>query len=130
MRTLAEILPILLVLCLAVAGPALGAENRFDGVYTGKTTLTKGSNPPCIAYDDVIITIHGKTLKFTNNKLKNFVISFYPRKDGSFRQSHIYNKQGSFVNIKGYVTGYLIEADVTNPPCEHHWHLTKVYRDQ
>jgi hypothetical protein len=130
MRTLAEILPILLVLCLVVARPALGAENRFDGVYTGKTTLTKGSNPPCIAYDDVFITIHRNTLKFTNNKLQNFVIGFYPRKDGSFRQSHVYNKQGTFVKIQGRVTGYLIEADVTNPPCEHHWHLAKVERGQ
>jgi hypothetical protein len=104
-------------MCLAVAGPALGAENRFDGVYTGKTTLTKGSNPTCVAYDDVFIIVHGKTLKFTNNRLRNFLIGFYPRKDGSFRQSHVYNKQGSFVNIQGHVTGNLIEADVTNPPC-------------
>lgn len=26
------------MICLAMAGPALGTENRFDGVYTGKAT--------------------------------------------------------------------------------------------
>lgn len=57
------------MMCLAVPGPALGAEDRFDGVYTGKATLTKSSNPTCVAYDDVFITIHGKTLKITNSKL-------------------------------------------------------------
>lgn len=32
---------------LAVMDPALGAENKFDGVYTGKRVLTKGSNQMC-----------------------------------------------------------------------------------
>ena len=111
-------------MCLAVAGSALGAENRFDGVYTGKATLTKGSSPGCPADDDISVTIHGKTLKFTSGRLKNLVIAFYPRQDGSFRQSHVH-QQGAFVNIEGRVNGDLMEADVTNPHCEQHWHLRK-----
>jgi hypothetical protein len=114
------------MVCLAVAGAALGAMNRFDGVYTGKATLTKGPAPTCPDDDDVSVTIRGKTLKFTNSRLRNFVMAFYPRQDGSFRQSHVH-AQGAFVNIEGHVIGDLFEADVTNPPCEHHWHL-KVYR--
>jgi hypothetical protein len=110
---------------LAVAGPALGTENRFNGVYIGKTILTKGSVPRCPADDDVSVTIYGETLKYTDSRLQNFVMGFYPRHDGSFRQSHIY-EQGDFVNIDGRIVGDFIEADVTNPSCKHHWHLKKV----
>ena len=112
------------IMCLVAAGPALGAENRFDGVYTGKATLTKGSSPGCPADDDISVTVHGKTLKYTGSRLQNFVIAFYPRQDGSFRQSHVH-QQGAFVNIEGRVSGELIEADVANPHCEHHWYLRK-----
>ena len=73
-------------LCLAVAViPALGAEHTFDGVYTGKRSLTKGTvGPNCPAEENVSITIHGETLSFTNSALKKFVIGFDPHKDGSF----------------------------------------------
>ena len=63
-------------LCLAVAAiPAQGAEHKFDGVYSGKRVLTKGS---CAALDDVSVTVHGETLTFTNSALKKFVIGFDP----------------------------------------------------
>jgi len=56
-----------------VAGsPALGAEHKFDGDYSGKRMLTKGSaDPNCPAEDDVSVTIHGETLKFTDGALKS-----------------------------------------------------------
>jgi hypothetical protein len=111
------------MMCLAAAGPVLGVENRLDGVYAGKATVTKGL--ACPADEDVTVRIRGKTLTFTNSRLKNFTIAFYVRQDGSFRQSHVHS-QGAYVNIKGRVVGGLIEADVTDPPCEHHWHLEKV----
>jgi len=50
-------------LCLAVAGnPALGAEHKYDGVYTGNKLLTKGSGPKCSVEEDVSVTIHDQTL--------------------------------------------------------------------
>jgi hypothetical protein len=50
-------------LCLAVAViPALGAEHTFDGVYSGKRVLIKGSDPYCPAEDDVSVIIHGEML--------------------------------------------------------------------
>src|SRR5215468_7394435 len=60
-------------LCLAAAGmPALGAEHTFDGIYTGKRSLTKGTaGPNCPAEEDVSVTIHGETLKFTDGALKS-----------------------------------------------------------
>jgi hypothetical protein len=75
------------VLCLAIAGiPVLAAEHAFDGVYSGKRVLTKGSDsdPMCPAEEGVSLTIRGATLTFANSALKNFIISFNPGQDGSF----------------------------------------------
>ena len=63
-------------LCLAVAViPALGAEHAFDGVYSGKRVLTKGSDPSCPAVDDVSVSIHSETLTFTNGALRQKSLS-------------------------------------------------------
>jgi hypothetical protein len=119
-------LPSALGLCLAVAGsPALGAEHTFDGDYSGKRVLTKGSaGPECPAEDDVSVTINGETLTFTNSALKKFGLAFYPRQDGSFGSTYT-DQGGDVVRIRGRIVGDVIDADVTNPPCEHHWHLKK-----
>jgi hypothetical protein len=120
---------VVLGLCLVVAGiPAVAAEHTFDGVYFGIRVLIKGSGPMCPAKDNVSVTIHGQTLIFTNSALKKFAITFGPNHDGSF--SDVYTDQGGdTVNIRGRVSGDVIEADVTNYatnlPCEHHWHLKK-----
>ena len=112
-------------LCLAVAIiPALGAEHTFDGVYSGRRVLTKGSDPSCPAEDDVSVTVRGETLSFTNSALRKFVIGFFPRQDGSFHQSHT-DVDGDTVNVVGRVSEDVIDADVTNPPCMYHWHLKK-----
>jgi hypothetical protein len=29
------------------------------------------------------------------------------------------------VSMQGRITGDVLDADVSNPPCEHHWHLKK-----
>jgi hypothetical protein len=103
-------------------GAALGAEHKFDGVYSGKRVLTKGSCPAAV--DDVSVTIHDETLTFTNSALKKFVMGFFVRQDGSFDQIDT-DIDGDRVHIVGHVTGDVIEADVDNPPCEYHWHLKK-----
>jgi hypothetical protein len=112
-------------LYLAVAGsPALGAEHKFDGVYSGQRVLTKGSNSLCKAEDDVSVTIRGETLTFTNSAFKKSVIGFFPRQDGSFDEIHT-DIDGGSVHFVGQVSGDVIEGDVDNPPCEYHWHLKK-----
>ena len=109
-------------LCLAVAAiPAQGAEHKFDGVYSGKRVLTKGS---CAALDDVSVPVHGETLTFTNSALKKFVIGFFVRQDGSFDEIHT-DVDGDTVHVVGRIIGDVIEADVNNPPCEYHWRLKK-----
>jgi hypothetical protein len=110
-------------LWLAIAGTAaLSAEHSFDGVYTGKRVLTRGPGAQCPATEDVSVTIHGATMHFTNSQLKNSVIAFYPKRDGSFGEIYV-DEGGDTVTIHGRVNGDIIEADVNNPPCEHHWHL-------
>jgi hypothetical protein len=112
---------------IALAGPASAAGSTFDGVYTGKRSLTNGpTSSRCPANDDVSVTIHEHTLKFTDSVLKDFVLSFDPQPDGSFDMTYD-DVGGGTVSIKGRVTGASIDADVTNysTTCTHHWYLTK-----
>lgn len=105
-------------------GLALGADNTFDGVYAGKRVLTKGPTPPCVAEESVSVAVHDGTLSFTDGALRNFVIGFEPHQDGSF--TRIYTDiGGATVFIEGRIIGDVMEVDVTNAPCEHHWRLTK-----
>jgi hypothetical protein len=112
-------------LWLGVAGiSAVGAEHNFDGVYTGKRSLTKGAaGPNCPAEDNVSITIQGETLTFTNSAYKNRTQKFRPAPDGAFGYNLIL--QGKVVIYNGRIIGDVIDGDVTNPPCEYHWHLKK-----
>jgi hypothetical protein len=109
---------------LAVISPALGAEDRFDGVYTGKRALTKGSNQACLTGDNVSVTINGEALTFTNSRLHNYSIGFEPHPDGSFNEISA-GDEGAFVTIQGRIVGDGIEADVADDVCEYHWHLTR-----
>jgi hypothetical protein len=114
-----------------VVGLALSAEpeHKYDGVYAGKRTLTKGiASGECPAVDDVSVTIKGETLAFTNKALKNYIMPFNPKDEGSFGQVHT-DERGYVVSYHGRIVGSLMEADVQSyaqsPPCEYHWHLEK-----
>ena len=70
------------MICL-VAGPAPSAEpeHKYDGVYTGKRSLTKGTaSETCPGEDDVSVTITGETLTFTTS-VKKYLMPFYPGQD-------------------------------------------------
>jgi hypothetical protein len=119
------VLGLYVMIGLAVMVPAWGAADTFDGVYTGKRVLKQGSDPACPPEDDdVSVTIRGAALTFTNRELRNFLISFAPKQDGSFSQIYV-DAGGASVLIEGRIVGGVIEANVTNGPCQHHWHLTK-----
>ena len=114
------------MICLAVAGSALSAEDTFDGVYTGKRVLTKDTGGPgCPAADEVSVTVHGKMLTVTISEHQTFVISFNPHQDGSFLEIYVDPSDDDTVTVQGRIAGGFLDADVTNPPCEHHWHLKK-----
>ena len=108
---------------LAVAAPALGAD-AYDGAYAGTRVLTKGPDQTCPAKEDVSVTVRGETLTFTNGSLRNETIMFAPRQDGSFGLISA-GTGGSAVLIRGRIVGNVLEADASNGPCEHHWHLEK-----
>jgi hypothetical protein len=106
------------------AGLSLAAETTFDGVYTGDRVLTKGTASSCPKQEDLSVTIQRETLRFTHSRLQNFALGFHPHQDGSF--SHIYQDVGgSSVLIQGRIIGDLLDADVSDNTCEHHWHLKK-----
>jgi hypothetical protein len=112
------------VVYLLCAGQTQGAEGTFDGDYVGKRARTKGPTPPCVTEENVSVTIHGGTLSFTDSALRNIVIGFEPHPDGSFNR--IFNDiGGGMVLIEGRIVGDMLEADVINGPCEHHWRLKK-----
>ena len=114
------------MICLAVAGSALSAEDTFDGVYTGKRVLTKDTGGPgCPAADEVSVTVHGKMLTVTISEHQTFVISFNPHQDGSFLEIYVDPSADDTVTVEGRIAGGSLDADVINPPCEHHWHLKK-----
>ena len=120
-------------LCLGLAGsPALAAKHTFDGVYSGKRVLTKGSaSQICPAKGHVSVTIHGDTLTFTKDALQGFIEPFFPSPDGSFGQTYYNGDAGSTVNYHGRIVGGVMDIDFINyaiAPCKYHWHLTKKNR--
>jgi hypothetical protein len=112
------------VICLLMTAPALSAENTFDGTYTGKRVLTKGTDQTCPTEDDVSVTVHGETLTFTNSKVRGYIIGFEPHPDGSFREVST-DIGGATVSVEGRIVGDALDADVTTPTCQHHWHLKR-----
>jgi len=115
------------MMCL-VAGSALSAEptHKYDGVYTGKKSLTKGTaSTTCPAEADVSVTITGETLAWTDSAYKNFTQAFDPAPDGSFGETHI-DAGGNVFHYHGRIVGEVIDADTDNPDCDYHWHLKRV----
>ena len=112
-----------LITVLVTFSPRVSAES-FDGTYLGKRVLTKGGGPSCPAQDDVSITITTGALTFTDSALKNYAIGFDPHPDGSFILAHV-DMGGRVVDIHGRIAGNSLDADVTNAPCEYHWHAEK-----
>lgn len=101
-----------------------GLADPFDGSYVGERSLTRGDPSACVDKDAVSVTIHGPTLTFTDSAAKNYTISFYPHSDGSFVELSA-NIGGDVVDIRGRITGGVLDSDVTSAHCAHHWHLEK-----
>jgi hypothetical protein len=120
------------VIHLAATGSSIGADSTYDGAYTGQRLLTEGPIAACPTEEEVSATIKGGVLTFTNSRLKKFGIGFNPDPNGSFKLINInagggalvYDETGGgTVTIQGRIKGDVIDADVVNGPCTHHWHL-------
>ena len=109
----------------AATDPAWGAENRFDGVYAGKRVLTKGPNRACPTEDDVSVTIKGSALLVTTSRLRAYPMGFNAHPDGSFGQISSGGPGSYLVVIRGRIRGDVLDADVADRNCEHHWHLKR-----
>ena len=107
-----------------MAGPVVAAGDSFDGVYTGKRVATKGPLGQCPAEESVSVTINDGVLTVTTSELRNYAIGFDPHPDGTFTVTHV-DAGGRVVEIRGRITGGVLNADVINPPCEYHWRLEK-----
>ena len=108
---------------MALATPAFGAENSYDGTYTGERVLTKGDPAACMAKDPVSVVIHGNQFTFTNSRAKDYTMSFTPQADGSFEQ--LSAAGDAVVSIKGHIGAGVLDSDVSTAQCTHHWHLEK-----
>ena len=117
-RTLSAICGIAL---LGLATPRETLAGPFDGTYTGKQVLTKGSQS-CRTEDPVSVTIKGAIFTITNSALKNFKMRFHPRADGSFDQ--MAQRSGVLI-VGGRIVGNTMDADVSTDACKYHWHLEK-----
>jgi hypothetical protein len=109
--------------CIALAVPAFGAENSFDGTYTGERVLTVG-DPATLRGHAASATIQGDQLTFTHSAEKGYTIGFSPRADGTFVQLSA-NTRGVAVNIRGHIGAGVLDADATSASCTHHGHLEK-----
>jgi hypothetical protein len=108
---------------LAIAGPVVAAGESFDGFYVGRRTLTKGPDQ-CPTNQSVSLIIHGDVLTFTNSVLENFAIAVDIHPDGTFSDIYV-DVGGDVTEIHLRIVGSVLDADVTNPPCQHHWRLEK-----
>jgi len=117
---------LLATFCFAAGLPELAAANSYDGAYSGKRNLTKGTTPPCVQQEGVTVTITGSILKFTNSELREFALHFEPQSDGKFATTYE-DRGGDVVDVRGHANGTVIDADVVNygNRCEHHWHLER-----
>jgi hypothetical protein len=122
MPTRPVVLAMFVVACFGSISP--GVAESFDGSYVGERSLTKGDPSACVDKDAVSVTIHDGTLTFTDSSAKNYTISFSPHSDGSFAEQSA-NIGGAVVDIRGRITGGVLDSDVTSAYCVHHWHLEK-----
>jgi hypothetical protein len=111
---------------LVTAGPALAADDQFDGVYIGTMELTNGSAPGCLASGAVSITISGNNMKLVDSRSHAFALRFDPALDGSFITSYQGLADG-LVDVRGGVAGKVVNMDTTNygDGCAHHVHAEK-----
>ena len=72
------------------------------------------------------VTIQDTIMLFTNGILHSFVLELESNPDGSFERTYI-SAGGHYVVIHGRIMGNVIEADVENEPCSHHWRVKKGY---
>jgi hypothetical protein len=109
---------------VAVTSPTLGADNPFDGIYSGTRTLTKGSYESCPKVEEMSITVQGGKFTFTNSFSRALLAVVKIGSDGSFSSIHQGGVAGSWY-ISGKIARGVLEAEANSSACLHHWSLKK-----
>jgi hypothetical protein len=110
------------VVCVAVTSPSLGADNPFDGSYSGTRTLTKDSDAFCPKIEEMLVTIQDGKFAFTNGDSRAVIAIVPIASDGSF--SDIHNGINCWY-IKGKITAAFFRQKPNSSACLHHWSLNK-----
>ena len=109
--------------CLAASSTAFGAVSSFDGSYSGKSTLTKGSDSTCPTTENISVTVRDGRFTSTDSNVQDVLSGLEIAQDGSFGAIH----QGSATwMIRGRISSGVLEADFyRSADCVHHWSLKK-----
>jgi hypothetical protein len=108
---------------VAVTGPTLGADNPFDGTYSGTRKLTKGSYESCQKMEEMSITVQNGRFTFTDSDSQAVRSVIQIASNGSFSDMHA-GGGGSWY-VTGQITGDVLEAEANSSACFHHWSLKK-----
>jgi hypothetical protein len=106
---------------VAVTSPSLGADNAFDGTYSGTRTLIKASDAFCPKIEEMLVTVQDGKFALTNSNLQAVIVIVPIASDGSFSDIHN-GSEGSWYT-KGHITDGVLEAEANNAACLHHWSL-------
>lgn len=113
-----------------VASSAIAASNSFDGSYSGKATVTYGTEPVCGSDGNVSVTVKEREIEYG---LGAFPLKMDVAPNGAFRgRARKGNRGGGqVVHVKGRISNTGLEADfvvngVQGHVCSYHWSLGKV----
>jgi hypothetical protein len=107
---------------MGFAVPALGADNPFDGTYSGTRELTKGSDASCPNAEEMSITVQDGRFTFTNSSSRAVLAIIEIAPNGAFSNIH---QGGKSWSIFGKVADGVLEADAHSSGCVHHWSLKR-----
>jgi hypothetical protein len=72
----------------------------------------------------VVAELGGAFADRASHALRNYAIGFYPSPGGTFDGTHV-EVGGDVCEVQGRIVRGVLDAEVDNPPCEHHWPLEK-----
>jgi hypothetical protein len=113
----------------ALAGTKLAASSPFDGVYSGKETMTRGGGPSvlCTIRTTASVTVSdGRFTYVYDPGAVHIAVNVEIAADGSINGTQRYEQGGQDVAIvSGRMTGNTLEADIGGRACQYHASLKK-----
>lgn len=107
---------------------ALAGDSTYDGLYSGKATVTTGSQPVCGSAGDISLNVTDGKIDY---KFGDFPLKSAVSPDGHFRNVvHVGKKGRRMLRTRGTIANNILEADLrsrdfTGDLCSYHWSLRK-----